>query len=265
MKKYVSEKMGKTGFLIIILLCSFLHSNCVPGNNQSNSQVGPFQGYGNIPWGASPENIRNALLSFDQNPQAYPGEQTANVAFEKALSAYHESLGQKNPNVKDAPPLPKIEEFVLISDKDDPNFASITVHYDYKESAISSKIFWFNKWNDDKYKLYRVIVQYFDASNNDLRQNLIDHLTSIYGNVTSTNKDDPEMGNAFLSQYTRSTTNYVFGKYSPNITVWLKNDSIFLVTALTRSQEMKYSNTVYYTWTKFLDSYLQTQKQKIQL
>jgi tetratricopeptide (TPR) repeat protein len=160
------------------------------------------------------------------------------------------------------------ENFVLKGDNDT-NIARITVHYN--NSSITKKEFLFNKWGDGKYKLYGVWVTYADEKeSNNNGQSLMNMLTATYGSVTRTYKNNPQISGQSLfgaSSAIREVTHYIFNKYSPNITVELINTDVYANAIIfgMYQESRRYSNQVCYTWTKFRDSYMATQKPKLEL
>ena len=210
-------------FTVVIAL-STLKPVSAGQNKKENSSTRPFNGYDNIPWGASPSDVRDA---------------------------YNLS-----------------EEFALVVDKEDPNFATITIHYSYKESAIIRRDFYFNKWNDDKYKLYRVYVEYAEEDKNDTVGTLKNMLISTYGNITRSYSDSPKSARVYFIAGNFKSHNYIFGKYSPSITVQLINNektSRIYLGVISPIEKTTYNNEVIYTWTQFRDRYQDSLKQKIQL
>ena len=118
--------------------------------------------------------------------------------------------------------------------------------------SIAERLFLFNKWGANDYRLYRVWVTY--RNNSVTLQNLISGLTSRFGNSTDHNRVTGNCVNGTTSRDTTET--FVFGQYSPELVVELIQ---------TRCQHMLDMNTfsiidinylqVCYTWKTFRDRY----------
>lgn len=150
----------------------------------------------------------------------------------------------------------------------DPDIAALT--QENVSESIEKRQFLFNKWNSNKYKLYRVWVDYKSVDDNTL-QNLQNLLTGKFGFTTdqTTNK---------LSVFVEEEV-YTYGQYSPELVVELirtsydhfykldKNGQKIIIENpdanmidrmfLSGGYYMSKSHTlkVCYTWKKFRDEY----------
>jgi hypothetical protein len=148
----------------------------------------------------------------------------------------------------------------------DYNIAGLEVHYN--NSSIEKKVFLFNKWNDNKYKLYRVWVTYADEEeSNNTGQRLINMLTTTYGSVTRTYKDNPKRVAFGTASGVGTATHYLFNKYSPDIIVELTNTYVYanVIVFGVYQESRSYLNQIDYIWKKFSDSYNAAQKSDLEL
>ena len=98
---------------------------------------------------------------------------------------------------------------------DGPNFAGLT--QTNVSDSISQRIFLFNSWNSNEFRLYRVWVAYKEGSVS--LQNLTSGLTSRFGDRTDLNRAS---GNCRHAPNARdSVETYIFGQYSPELLVEL--------------------------------------------
>jgi hypothetical protein len=135
----------------------------------------------------------------------------------------------------------------------DSNIAGLT-QMDVSES-IKNRIFLFNKWDSNEYKLYRVWVYYKDTSDNTA-STLRGIVENNFGRQTDANI---QSGTKFANYVLFTTTTYIFSRYSPDLVVELIHTKAQSISATDMFAMMAAENTkslgVCYTWKKFRDEY----------
>jgi tetratricopeptide (TPR) repeat protein len=226
------------------------------------------------------ENYKKARADFEKALQLDPNNQEARNWLAATVQKEQEISNRKKLNLfgKSRPVMgydnipwgasvEKVKEaynlgpdFVLNQAEDDPNIATLVVSY--TEGNITQKQFMFNKWKDNKYKLYRVWVYYAEEKDG---QNIVTSLNTMlqeaFGGVTNTWTEDgggmQYSYGAISSASSSVTTHVIYGTYAPNLEVELINErrtgsgglGIFVSTHTADR------NSVCYTWKKFRDSY----------
>lgn len=118
------------------------------------------------------------------------------------------------------------EEFKLLADNNDQNIGWLII--EYSSGNIYRREFAFNKWNDNKYKLFTVWVRYCEEENSqNIFNSLHNTLQGIYGPVTNV-YEDPRRTTArtFLGMsgvMTEIITYVIYGTFAPDIEVTLIN------------------------------------------
>jgi hypothetical protein len=142
------------------------------------------------------------------------------------------------------------ESIVLVENSgNDPNIAVLT--QEKVSDSIGKREFYFNKYNSNGYKLYRVWVYYRNGSdaNRDSLRNLLEQR---YGRRTNFNIQNGDSGNLFFPE---PYTDYVstFATFAPDIEVQLiqRIGKLNVLGTLLDTSE----NRVVYTWKKFRDEY----------
>jgi hypothetical protein len=138
------------------------------------------------------------------------------------------------------------------SQSTDPNVATL-VQTNVSDSILE-RVFYFNKWQANDYRLYRVWVTYRDTSDSTA-QNLQSVLVSRFGNRTDY---DIQTGTTYLMFQQLSYTKeiYTFGRYSPELVVELIHTVIYAgYEKDTNNLLGQNALQVCYTWKKFRDEY----------
>ena len=131
-----------------------------------------------------------------------------------------------------------------------PNFAGLT--QTNVSDSIARRVFLFNSWSSNEFRLYRVAVTYRDGSVS--LQNLISGLTSRFGNSTDHSRVNSNCVNETTSRDTIETI--VFGQYSPELYIELIHTRCQHVLDMNTFsiQDLNYFE-VCYTWKSFRDRY----------
>jgi len=182
--------------------------------SQGFAQSRPIMGYDQVEWGSSIENVKRVYGIGDEIP----------------LNSGSNFFGSET----------------------DQNITFFVQHN--VSDSIVERIFYFNKWNSDNYRLYRVWVVYSDTSNS-ARNNLQSAIASRFGRQTNYKIEDGTTTLMFQRlNYIQETWEY--GTYTPELVVELIHRLIYAgVERDDRNLLGQNWLRVCYTWKKFRDNY----------
>ena len=137
---------------------------------------------------------------------------------------------------------------------DDPNIGYL-VQNNISET-IAERHFYFNKWNSNYYRLYRVVVIYnVEKGTQNIVVNLNNLLQQNFGKITHSWEENPKVTNLMnMGSMVVNITHIIYGTYSPELEVELINyrQSGRMLGIVQPTEDV---NEVWYTWKKFRDSY----------